>query len=197
MRSRILGLDAERFAIASLAIALTGPALAQRPQAPLPPALTAPAPRDGARDFDFEIGAWRAHLTRRLRPLTGSTTWVDYDGSSVVRAVWGGTANLGELDVDGGGAHIQGLSLRTYNPATRLWSISWANAADGALTPPMVGGFQDGRGEFYGQDMLGGRPILARFLFLDIGPNGFRLEQAFSADDGRSWETNWISIFTR
>lgn len=197
MRFRIRSLGASRPILAALAIALAAPGSAQAPAAPLPPALAVPAERDGAHDFDFEIGAWRARLSRRLRPLTGSTTWADYAGTSVVRAVWGGKANLGELGVDGAGAHIEGLSLRLYNPATRLWSISWASAADGALTPAMIGGFRDGRGEFYGQDMLGGRTILARFLFLDIRADSFRLEQAFSADGGRSWETNWIATFTR
>ena len=63
---------------------------------------------DGRRDFDFELGAWNAHLSRRLHPLTGANDWVELDGTSVVRPVWGGDANLGELDVAGASAHITG-----------------------------------------------------------------------------------------
>src|SRR5262245_10304664 len=46
--------------------------------------------RDGQHDFDFEFGAWKAHIRRLLRPLTGSKDWVDYDGISIVRKVWDG-----------------------------------------------------------------------------------------------------------
>ncbi len=153
--------------------------------------------RDGQRDFDFEFGEWNAKLRRRLRPLTGSTEWVEYQGTSVVRRVWDGKANLGELDVSGTAGRIVGLSLRLYDPAARQWRISWANSADGQLGPPMIGGFQNGRGEFYNQEMFNGRAIFVRFIFSDIRPDSFRLEQAFSDDGGKTWEPNWISEFTR
>jgi hypothetical protein len=152
---------------------------------------------DGQRDFDFEFGEWKAKLRRRLRPLTGSTTWVEYQGTSVVRRVWDGKANLGELDVSGTAGRIVGLSLRLYDPEARQWRISWANSADGQLGPPMIGGFQNGRGEFYNQELFNGRAIFVRFIFSDIRPDSFRLEQAFSDDGGKTWEPNWISEFTR
>src|SRR5689334_18620162 len=71
-----------------------------------------PRQRDGQHDFDFEFGTWKVHLSRRLHPLTGSTTWTELDGRSVVRKVWNGRANLGELEVDGPSGHIEGLSFR-------------------------------------------------------------------------------------
>lgn len=166
------------------------------PSRPTPAAM--PALRDGNHDFDFEFGAWKAHVARRLRPLTGSTEWVEYDGPSTVRGIWGGKANLGELDVRGPGGSIQGISLRLYNPDTHEWKISWANSRDGNLTAPMIGSF-DGRGggEFYSSDTLGGRQILARFIFSGTLTKRFRIEQAFSGDAGRTWEVNWIADFER
>jgi hypothetical protein len=130
-------------------------------------------------------------------PLTGSSTWVEYTGTSVVRKVWDGRANLGELQVDGPAGPIVGLSLRLYDPETREWKISWANSRDGALGPPMVGGFRDGIGEFYNQETFNGRAVYVRFIFSDITTNSFRLEQAFSADGGKTWEANWIARFER
>lgn len=176
-----------------------GPGQAQSPApADRPAGQSMPALRDGARDFDFEFGAWTAHISRRLRPLTGSTEWVEYDGTSVVRKVWDGNANLGELSVSGPGGKIQGLSLRLYDPASRQWKISWANARDGAITPAMIGGFDArGRGEFYNQDMLGDRQIFVRFIFSPVVDKGFRIEQSFSGDAGKTWEVNWISDFRR
>jgi hypothetical protein len=123
-----------------------------------------PAKRDGQHDFDFEIGTWETNLSRRLRPLTGSTDWVEYDGKTIVRKVWNGRANLVELDVTGPAGHIEGLSLRLYNPESRQWSLNFSNSAGGTLSPPVFGGFKDGRGEFFGQDSLNGRAILIRFV---------------------------------
>lgn len=157
----------------------------------------APAARDGQHDFDFEIGVWKTHLARLLRPLTGSTTWVEYEGTSVVRKVWNGNANLVELDVAGPAGRLEALSLRLYNPESRQWSLNFANSKGGALSPPAVGEFRDGRGEFFSQETFNGRAILVRFVISNITPNSCRFEQAFSDDGGKSWEVNWIATDTR
>ena len=157
----------------------------------------ASAERDASHDFDFEFGSWKTHLSRLVKPLTGSTTWVEYEGTSVVRPVWNGAANLGELELDGPAGRIQGLSLRLYNPKIGQWGISFANSAGGTLGPAMIGGFKGGRGEFYDQETLDGRAIFVRFIFSDITPRTFKLEQAFSDDGGKTWEANWIATFTR
>jgi hypothetical protein len=181
-------------------IVLSVPGLAAaRVAAPeTPPGTEAPpAAHDGSHDFDFEFGEWKIRLSRLSRPLAGSTDWVEYEGTSVVRKVWDGRANLGELEVEGPAGRIQGLSLRLYDPEARQWRIHWASSRDGALGEAMVGGFRDGVGEFYNQEDFDGRPVLVRFLFSDITPTSFRLEQAFSADDGESWEANWVAKFER
>lgn len=157
----------------------------------------AAAVRDAGHDFDFEFGSWKTHLKRRLRPLTGSSDWVEYDGTSVVRKVWDGRANLGELELAGPAGNIEGLSLRLYNPQSGQWNISFANARAGVLGAAMIGGFKDGRGEFYDQEMLGDRSIFVRFIFSDITEKSFRLEQAFSGDGGKTWEANWLADFSR
>ncbi|MEP6475396.1 MAG: hypothetical protein ABJC74_16840 [Gemmatimonadota bacterium] len=172
------------------ALTLSLPALAQPTHVPADP-------DPAAHAFDFEFGSWKAHLSRRLKPLTGSNTWVEYDGTSVVKPVWNGAANLGELELDGSAGHIEGLSLRVYNPATHQWGISYANRAGGSVGLPMFGGFKDGRGRFYAQDTLNDRMILVRFIFSDLTTHAFQLEQAFSDDGGQTWEPNWIAKFTR
>ena len=164
---------------------------------PNSPSTRAAEAADHEHDFDFEFGTWRAHIHRLQHPLTGSTAWADYEGSSIVRKVWGGRANLGELDVSGSAGRIEGLSLRMYNPQTHQWAVSWASCRDGALTPPLMGQFKAGRGEFYNADTLDGKAIYARFIFSGIETPTFKIEQAFSEDGGKTWETNWIAIFTR
>ena len=153
--------------------------------------------RDGQHDFDFEIGIWKTHLTRLQHPLTGSTAWVDYEGTSVVRKVWNGRGNLVELNVEGAAGHIQGLSLRLYNPKSHQWSLNYANASGGTLGQPTIGEFKNGRGEFYDQEPFDGRIILVRNVWSDITPTSCRFEQAFSEDGGKTWEVNWIATDTR
>lgn len=153
--------------------------------------------RDGQHDFDFEIGTWRTRLTRLQHPLTGSTTWVNYEGTSVVRKVWDGRANLLELTADGPAGHFEGLSLRLYNTQSGQWSLNFSGSGSGSLSQPTIGEFKDGRGEFYDQEYFAGRAILVRFVIAPITPDSCRFEQAFSNDGGKTWEVNWIAIDTR
>ena len=155
------------------------------------------AQRDGQHDFDFEIGTWKTNLRRLQRPLSGSTTWVEYEGTSVVSKVLDGRANLVELKVDGPAGRLEGLSLRLYNPQSRQWSLNYANINSGTLTTPSIGEFKDGRGEFYNQDTYNGRAILVRFVIIKITHDQYRFEQSFSDDGGKTWELNWIATDTR
>lgn len=157
----------------------------------------APTERDGQHDFDFEIGSWKTHLARLLHPLTGSTTWVEYEGTTVVRKVWNGRANLVELEADGPAGHFEGLNLRLYNPQSHQWSLNFASSNGGTMSQPTIGEFKNGRGEFFDQETLNGRAIYVRFVISDITPNSCRFEQAFSDDGGNTWEVNWIATDTR
>jgi hypothetical protein len=153
--------------------------------------------RDGRHDFDFSIGTWKTHISRLQNPLTGSTTWVEYDGISVVREVLNGHANLFELTADGPAGHIEGVGLRLYNPQSHQWSLNWANGKTGVLGVPTIGEFENGRGVFVDQEPFNDRVILVRNSFMDITPDSARFEQIFSDDEGKTWETNWVMTFKR
>ena len=153
--------------------------------------------QDGQHDFDFEIGSWKVHNARLLHPLTGDTTWSEFEGTSVARKVWNGRADLVELESDPPAGQSEGLILRLYNPQSRQWSVTFANSKYGTLSQPAIGEFTNGRGEFYNQDDLNGRHLLARIVVSDITPKSYRVEFAFSDDGGRTWEVNWISTHTR
>jgi hypothetical protein len=183
-------------ALACLAIAAPGSAQTS-PGAATAKARGAAGPRDGQHDFDFEVGTWKTHVSRLAHPLTGSTEWVEYDGTSVVHRLWNGRANLVELEIDGPAGHIEGLSLRLYDPQAHQWSIHFANSKGGTLGLPTIGEFKNGRGEFYDQEMFDGRAILVRNIWSDITTSSCRFEQAFSDDGGKTWEVNWIATDTR
>ena len=189
------------FAAASACIAMTLPARVQQSGGEHPAALTVSALRDGQHDFDFEHGSWKIHLSRRVKRLEGSNDWVEFDGTSVTKPFWNGKGNLEQFETDANGVHIEGLTMRVYNPTTHQWSLYWASATDPDLgTPivPMVGQFNsDGVGEFYDQELWHGRSVIVRFIWSRITPNSAHFEQAFSADGGKTWEVNWITDQTR
>src|SRR5882757_440241 len=150
--------------------------------------------RDGAHDFDFLISDWKAHVRRLPDRLNNSNFWVEYDGISNHKKLLDSNANFEEFDVTSPDKklHIKAQTLRLYNPATRQWSIYLVDLDNGTLdTPPVVGGFDGKRGEFFHQETLKGRTILVRYVWLDLSPNSARMEQSYSPDGGKVWEVNW------
>jgi hypothetical protein len=164
------------------------------------PKINPPALRDGQHDFDFLIGSWKMHLRRLLHPLSGDGKWIELDGTTVCRTLFDGRAEIEEMNVDSPDKrmHIQGLALRLYNPSSRQWSIWWANARDGAMSPPpVVGEFKDGRGEFYDQDVFNGRTVFTRFVWSGVTTNSPHFEQSMSVDGGKTWELWWVTDQTK
>jgi len=156
--------------------------------------------RDGSHDFDFLIGNWKAHVRRLPDRLVGSTTWVEYDGISNHKKLLDTNANFEEFEVDSPKQHlhIKAQTLRMYNPESRQWSIYLVDLDKGKLElPPVVGEFNGNRGEFYNQQQWKNRAVLVRYVWLNISPKSARMEQSFSPDGGKTWETNWICELTR
>ncbi len=165
----------------------------QPPGAQPPPPSTA---RDGQHDFDFEFGTWKMHVRRLVHPLTGSSEWVEMEGTTVTNKIWDGRANLATVEADGPSGHFELLALRLYDPRAHQWNMSFATSDSAELSVPAVGGFSDGRGEFYDSELFHGRNILVRFMIWPVSATEVHSEQAFSADGGKTWETNWINTNT-
>jgi hypothetical protein len=158
------------------------------------------AERDGAHDFDFLIGNWKAHVRRLPDRLNGSNTWIEYNGISNHKKLLDSNANFEEFDVDNPEKHlrIKAQTLRLYNPDSHQWSIYLVDLDKGALSlPPVIGGFTGNRGEFFDQENFKGQAIFVRYVWLNISPRSARMEQSFSPDGGKSWEVNWICELSR
>ena len=155
---------------------------------------------DGAHDFDFLIGDWKAHVRRLPDRLNDSHAWVTYDGTDRHHKLLDSNANFEDFDVANSQLHLhmKAQTLRLYNPVTHQWSIYPVDLALGTLdVPPVVGRFTGRRGEFFHQENFKGRVILVRYVWLDLSPKSARMEQSFSDDGGKSWELNWICELSR
>lgn len=149
-------------------------------------------------DFVFAVGDWRVRHRRLRERLVGCTDWIEFSGEMSTRPVLGGFGNVEDNVLHLPEGPYRAVALRSFNPQTLQWSIWWLDGrAPGQLDVPVVGSFKDGVGLFYADDTLNGAPIRIRFTWLTSDPENPRWEQAFSADQGASWETNWTMDFTR
>jgi hypothetical protein len=165
--------------------------------APEPPK-AAPTPamtplHDGQHDFDFLLGKWKFHLKRLQNPLTGSKSWIEFDGVGTCRPIWNGKALIEEVDFNGPSGRIEGLMVRLYNPQSHQWSLNWVNAAKATFDIPTIGSFKDGIGEFYDMEPYNGRTILVRYIWSKTTTSSPHFEQSYSEDGGKTWEVNWVT----
>jgi hypothetical protein len=176
------------------------PRLAPTPKPILMPVLR--AAHKPSVDFDFLMGIWAVRHRYRVRRLADCHDWIEFDGTCAARRILDGFGNCDESHIGLPGGAYRGMALRTWDPGRGLWSIYWLDSRQpGHLAPPVRGRFEDTRagklGTFLGDDECEGRAIRVRFLWSRITADSARWEQAFSLDEGNSWETNWIMDFTR
>jgi hypothetical protein len=172
-----------------LAAGLVGPAY---------PADSPPEAKDltGLHAFDTQVGCWSGQNRLMLKRLAGSHDWIEFKST---RHLW--QLKDGYLNVDDETTFMQsgtyhGADLRAYDPKTGEWT-TWVVTGGNDLDPPLRGRFADGTGTFYGKDSLDGRPILVRFTWSQMTSRSAHWEQAYSGDDGKTWETNWQVDFQR
>ena len=151
----------------------------------------------GAGDFDFLLGDWRIVNRRLTERLAGADTWDTFNATLSVRPILGGLGNVDEFKAELNGRVVDATTLRVFNPSAEEWSLYWVDSVTAEVQPPVVGRFEGGRGEFFARDKHGDMPVLVRFTWGDITDRSARWDQAFSVDDGKTWETNWVMEFTR
>ena len=181
------------FSLAALAVFGSACAVAQTTSSPMPaPAST--AVRSGAHDFDFEFGNWRVH-----HRIKRDGAWIEFEGTCSDRGLNDGSANVEENRFDRPTGVTHGIALRAYDSKTASWAIWWVDSRDphAALDPPVKGRFVDGVGTFYSDGLVNGKPTRTRYMWSHITPTSARWEQAFSQDDGKTWDTNWVMEFRR
>ena len=153
---------------------------------------------DGRNDFSFFNGRWNSRHRKLKRRLAGCDEWDEFAGVAVAYTILDGLGQFDEITMETPGGRVVGSTLRLFDPKTRQWSLYWADSVNGwNWHRPQIGSFRNGRGEFYTHEPFEGRYIFSRYIWSVVTPTACRWEQAFSADAGRTWETNWIMDFQR
>lgn len=152
--------------------------------------------RDGAHDFDFNIGVWHTDLKRMLDPFSSDSESIELNGTVTVRKVWDGKAELEEIEADGPKGHWEGLTLFLYNPKAHQWSQTFANSKVGILSSNF-GEFRNGRVVLIGQDTVNDKTILVRGVWSDIKPDSHQYEESYSNDGGVTWVRSLVGHLTR
>jgi hypothetical protein len=148
-------------------------------------------------DFDFFVGKWQVHNKKLNKRLADCDEWTEFTALSECRKILNGFGNTDSFKTDFDGKPFEGMTLRLFNPNTKLWSIYWADSNIVILDVPQIGSFENGIGEFYARDVFAGKPIMVKFKWDATNTEVPVWSQAFSADEGKTWEWNWFMTFHR
>lgn len=147
-------------------------------------------------DFDFMFGDWTVRHRRLTERLAGSADWQTFDGTSTTRGVLGGSGNIEDNVIELPGGPYRAVALRSFDKESREWAIWWLDGRDPwSLDVPVTGSFTGGEGRFFADTTIDGQPIRIRFTWDATDVARPRWSQAFSADEGETWETNWQMEF--
>lgn len=149
-----------------------------------------PSPTSSQNDFDYLVGKWKLEDKKLKSRLTNSNEWIEFESTVEMHKLLQGIGNMDVYRTTVDGKPFEGVALRLFNPKTRLWSIYWVDSNNGTMDPPVVGSFDGNVGRFYCKDKYKGKDIIVVFQWDKTDPNNPVWAQAFSPDNGKSWEWN-------
>jgi len=155
------------------------------------------SPTSSSKDFNYLIGNWKLKNRKLRSRLTNCTEWIEFESKVAMYQVLGGNGNIDKYTDTASGKPYEGIALRLFNSKTKLWSIYWADNNSGTLDPPVVGSFENKIGHFFCKDTFNGKKIIVVFRWDIRDPNLPVWSQAFSADNGKTWEWNSINVSER
>ena len=149
-------------------------------------------------NFDFFIGNWKVAHRQLQQRLANCSEWHDFAGSCAMNTMLGGLGNVDDNVLFHPQGEYRALTVRSFDAENNSWAIWWLDSRNPSkIDTPVLGRFDGGIGKFYAQDHFAGQAIQVRFLWSMEHADQPHWEQAFSLDQGASWETNWTMDFTR
>jgi len=154
-----------------------------------------PSKSSSPNDFDFLVRRWKIHNKKLKSRLNNCTEWVEFESFLECHKILNGFGNTDSYRTQFNNVPFEAMTLRLFNPKTRLWSIYWADSNAVVLDVPVVGSFDGMIGTFYAKDVWAGQQIIVGFRWDKTNHDGPIWSQAFSSDEGKTWEWNWYMTF--
>lgn len=148
-------------------------------------------------DFDFYQGKWRLRNRKLKTKLNNCKEWLEFESTQEMYKVLNGIGNIDNYLATFEGVPFEGMTVRLFNPKTKLWSLYWADSNEGKFDPPVVGSFDNNVAHFFTKDIFEGKKILVVFRWDARDMDNPVWSQAFSDDNGKAWEWNWFMYFTK
>lgn len=157
-----------------------------------------PSATSSEKDFNFLEGKWKVHNKKLRSRLNNNTQWDEFESELHLRKTLNGLGNVENYYANFDNKPFEGMAVRLYNPKTRLWKIYWIDSNNGTMDEnPVTGSFENGIGKFYTDDVFNGKNIRVLYQWNATNPEHPIWSQAFSNDEGKTWEWNWEMTLTR
>lgn len=157
-----------------------------------------PSAASSKDDFDFLKGTWNVRNRKLDKRLAGCDEWSEFDAILEMRKTLRGIGNFETFTGEINGESFAGEAVRVFDPATRLWSIYWADSINGKLDrDPVIGSFDGNIGKFYAKDTFNEKEVTILYQWDKSDPKQPVWSQALSIDGGETWEWNWYMHLTR
>jgi len=148
-------------------------------------------------DFDFFEGKWKLHNKKLKSRLNNCAEWIEFESTQEMYRILNGIGNIDNFLATFDGQPFEGMTVRLFNPDTKLWSIYWADSNKGKLDPPVTGSFENNVGHFFTKDIFNDKNVIVVFRWDARDKDNPVWSQAMSDDNGNTWEWNWYMFMTR
>jgi hypothetical protein len=157
-----------------------------------------PSSTSSKNDFDFFTGNWKIHNRMLKKKPDHTTEWTEFESTQEMHIILRGIGNVDNFIAERNGKPFEGMTLRLFNPQTKLWSIYWADSNFGVLgLPPVVGSFENKVGHFFSKDKYDDKTLFTVYRWDARDANNPVWSQATSEDNGKTWEWNWFMYMRR
>jgi len=155
------------------------------------------SPNSSNHDFDFYQGKWKLRNKKLKTRLNNCSEWTEFESTQEMYLVLNGIGNVDNFLTTIDGVPFEGMTVRLFNPKTKLWSLYWADSNEGKFDPPVVGSFENSVAHFFTKDTFNNKKIVVVFRWDARDKDNPVWSQAFSDDNGKSWEWNWYMYFSK
>lgn len=142
-------------------------------------------------DFDFFQGKFKIRNKKLKSILNNCTEWIEFESTQEMYKVLHGLGNIDNFIAKRDGKSFEGMTVRLFNPKTRLWSMYWADSNRGKFDPPVIGSFENKVAYFFTKDIISEKEVFVVFRWDATDKENPVWSQAFSDDKGKTWEWNW------